>query len=493
MKPINLFLLTRTSDFDLDLYIDVEKVMSLKNEDVVIREHEKNDLKKMVDSLFCNANDLEIFDKFYYSYTIPQISEEFDLLKFNEQFILNIEIKDVMIAEQEIINQLEKNRYYLSHLEKKIISLTYITEDNKFLIYNNNNLQEIEIREVIEILKHFTNDYEVNIDELFKASMFLVSPLNSPQKFLNNNYFLTNHQYEIKLKIKELIRNPNYNNFQIKGIAGTGKTLLLYDLAKELTQYGKVCIIHAGILCNGHTQISEKSNIDIISAKSAKDYDLSQYNYILIDESHRIYKNLFEKLSHLNRKLIFSLDNNQILSKAERNRNIPGLIIGLPNLQSFELTKKIRTNKELAAFIVRMFDLGKRNPNINFKNVDLFYANNIDECKTIIRYLKNKNYYFINYTPSRYNMDKLDHMKILANSNTHKVIGQEFDNVLMYIDQNFYYENNILKTYSHPNPDYLYDKLLFQGITRVREKIAIVVLENIDVYAKLLKIIINKE
>lgn len=493
MKPINLFLLTRTSEFGLDLYIDTEKVMSSKNENAVIREHEKNDLKKMVDLLFSNANDLELFDKFYYSYTIPQISEEFDLLKFNEQFILNIEIKDVLIAEQEIINQLVKNRYYLSHLEKKIISLTYITEDNKFLIYNNNNLQEIKIREVIEILKHFTNDYEVNIDELFKASMFLVSPLNSPQKFLNNSYFLTNHQNEIKLKIKELIRNPNYNNFQIKGIAGTGKTLLLYDLAKELTHYGKVCIIHAGILCNGHIQISEKSNIYIISAKAAKEHDLSQYNYILIDESHRIYKNLFEKLSHLNRKLIFSLDNNQVLSKAERKRNISGLINDLPNLQSFELTKKIRTNKELAAFIVRMFDLGKRNPNINFKNVDLFYANNIDECKTIIRYLKDKNYYFINYTPSIYNMDKLDHMKILANSNTHKVIGQEFDNVLMYIDKNFYYENNILKTYSHPNPDYLYDKLLFQGITRVREKLAIVVLENIDVYAKLLKIIINKE
>lgn len=52
MKPINLFLLTRMSDFGLDLYIDAEKVMSSKNENAVIREHEKNDLKKMVDLLF---------------------------------------------------------------------------------------------------------------------------------------------------------------------------------------------------------------------------------------------------------------------------------------------------------------------------------------------------------------------------------------------------------------------------------------------------------
>lgn len=140
-----------------------------------------------------------------------------------------------------------------------------------------------------------------------------------------------------------------------------------------------------------------------------------------------------------------------------------------------------------------MFDLSKKNTNIRFNNIDLLYANNIDECKEIIKYYKDKNYYFINYTPSLFSGDRLDNFKYLANSNTHKVIGQEFDNVLMYIDQNFYYENEILKSYSHPNPDYLYDKLFFQGITRVREKLAILVLNNIDVYEKLLKIIINKE
>ena len=41
----------------------------------------------------------------------------------------------------------------------------------------------------------------------------------------------------------------------------------------------------------------------------------------------------------------------------------------------------------------------------------------------------------------------------------------------------------------HPNPDYLYSKLLFQGLTRVREKLAIIVIDNEDVFGKILNII----
>lgn len=201
MKPINLYILTRVSGFDLDVYVNIEKTMSLKDAPSVIREHEKKDLRKMVDLVYDSSNDINIFDNFYYSYSIPQISEEFDLLKFDEQTVLNIEIKDKMIANKKILYQLEKNKYYLSHLEKNIISLVYVSEKNKFFIDLNNNLNEIEISEVITILKQFNNAFTINIDELFKASMFLVSPLNSPQKFLNNNYFLTNHQKEIEKHI----------------------------------------------------------------------------------------------------------------------------------------------------------------------------------------------------------------------------------------------------------------------------------------------------
>ena len=148
-------------------------------------------------------------------------------------------------------------------------------------------------------------------------------------------------------------------------------------------------------------------------------------------------------------------------------------------------------NKEIAAFIIRMFDMSKRNENIKFKNVELFYANDITEAKTIVRYLQLKDYCFINYTPSLFYGDKLDFFQDLSNKTTHKVIGQEFDNVVMFLDKNFYYEKGFLNSTSHPNPDYLYDRLFFQGVTRVREKLAIVVLDNEDVYKNLLRIVLN--
>ncbi len=493
MKPVNLYILSRLSDFDLQVFLSSEQIMSDKDNYSIIREHEKDNLRKFVENLNLYVSDISVFDNFYYSYSISQISEEFDLLKFKDNKILNIEIKNELIEKKDILYQLEKNRYYLGHLEKEIISLTYIASDNVFFINLDGDLQQIEIEDVVNVLQEFNTSFEIEIDDLFKASKFLVSPLNTPEKFLNNQYFLTNHQIEIKTQIYKLLNCQTNKYFQIKGIAGTGKTLLIYDIAKDLSKIGKTCIIHGGILCSGHAFINENSLIDIVSAKEAKNKDFSKYHYILIDESHRIYKSLYETLIKTGKKLIFSLDSNQILSKAEINRNIPGLILNLPNLSSFELTKKIRTNKEIAAFIIRMFDMSKRNQNINFKNIDLYYANDVDEAKIILGYLKTRDYKFINYTPSIYYGAKLDYFNCLSDVNTHEAIGQEYDNVAMFLDKSFYYDNNNLKSTSHPNPDYLYDKLFFQGVTRVREKLAIVILDNIEIYKNLLKILINKD
>ena len=69
------------------------------------------------------------------------------------------------------------------------------------------------------------------------------------------------------------------------------------------------------------------------------------------------------------------------------------------------------------------------------------------------------------------------------------MIGQEFDNVLILMDNSFYYDNNsILQGVPHPNPDYLYPNLFYQGITRVREKIALVVVNAPILFEKITSI-----
>ena len=100
----------------------------------------------------------------------------------------------------------------------------------------------------------------------------------------------------------------------------------------------------------------------------------------------------------------------------------------------------------------------------------------LDEARKIIKYFRDKGYIFINYSKS--NRRYSPYQEYEEDYDTHHVIGQEFDNVLLLMDNSFYYDKDgVLQGVTHPNPDYLYPNLFYQGITRVREKIAIVVVE----------------
>src|SRR5690606_27130626 len=86
------------------------------------------------------------------------------------------------------------------------------------------------------------------IDDKFNPSDYLVSPFNSPKKFLDNKYFLTQQQESIKNKIMGSLRAAKTSNFfSVIGGAGTGKTLLIYDIVKNLIEdKKKPLIIHCG-------------------------------------------------------------------------------------------------------------------------------------------------------------------------------------------------------------------------------------------------------
>ena len=75
--------------------------------------------------------------------------------------------------------------------------------------------------------------------------------------------------------------------------------------------------------------------------------------------------------------------------------------------------------------------------------------------------------------------------------NSHEVIGQEFENVGVIIDKHFYYENNKLKANQMYNNVYSPTKMFYQAITRVIETLEIIVVENIDIFNKLIKITNN--
>ena len=80
-----------------------------------------------------------------------------------------------------------------------------------------------------------------------------------------------------------------------------------------------------------------------------------------------------------------------------RTPEFSSLMLENERLMKFSMTKKIRTNKELADFISVMLDLTKLNDKkLTKKNINIVYFNSYEEAD---KYIKTKNNYsFINYT-----------------------------------------------------------------------------------------------
>ena len=219
---------------------------------------------------------------------------------------------------------------------------------------------------------------------------------------------------------------------------------------------------------------------------------IDEYKYVLLDESHRIYPQQFDaicsKAASEGKVCVFSSDPGQVLSQCEGRNAIAQKIHALPLAGDFKLSEKIRTNKELASFITAARNLSKKpHCKMDYSNVDVVYANTVEEAKSIICYYRNNGYVFINYSKS--NCQYSPYAQYEEDYDTHHVIGQEFDNVFMLMDQSFYYDkDDRLQGIPHPNPDYLYPNLFYQGVSRVREKLALIIVDTPLLFEKITSI-----
>ena len=119
MRATNLYVLTRLSE--IELYPLYEKCLSQRAESIKVRCEEIELIKIMINNLRFRDKNYELLDDWFYSFSIPQIGKEFDLLKINEDGkIINVELKSQAIDEARIEFQLQQNRYYLSHIGKEI-------------------------------------------------------------------------------------------------------------------------------------------------------------------------------------------------------------------------------------------------------------------------------------------------------------------------------------------------------------------------------------
>lgn len=491
-RPINIYLQSRINE-ELP-FCRVDSLSAGKTDMRRIHGHEIGSLRILVDKLIGEGVSTEETDGFFYGYSIPRIGKEFDLLKFTGTECLNIELKSRAVPLGQVLSQLKKNKYYLSHLGKSQRLYTVITDTMTcYRLSEGSGLKLVDFSEIVSGVKAVREHYLTDIDGMFRARDYLVSPLNTPERFIKGEYFLTQAQEQTEKKILADIGGcSSCGFFSLTGAPGTGKTLLLYDIARKLSAAGRTLVIHCGPLTDGQKQLDRCiENLRIISAEclGGSPDILSGHAFILVDEAHRMnpeqYAGIRDMCLRESIKCIFSSDPEQILTSAEKQNAILQRIESLPPKGRYVLSEKIRANRELASFIASVRNLNiKPRVRISGENVALAYAGNAAEACRIIGYFKKRGYVFIDYTGSARAESPFAGYE--EDFDTRHVIGQEYDNVLMLLGDSFYYDDKgILRGVPRPDPDYLYPNMFYQGITRAREKIALVVAGSPSLFEKI--------
>ncbi|WP_423900343.1 ATP-binding protein [Eggerthia catenaformis] len=335
---------------------------------------EEEDLTIFVEKI--NMKKYDQYEHFYWNFSIPQISKEFDLLRIDNKSILNIELKHYASIEK-VKRQLLRNKYYLQFVEKELFLFCYTILDEKLYYLDNDNLIECaDFEKLINILDNQECFIERDIERLFTPNQYLISPFNKTSEFIRNEYFLNNQQEDIKSNIMKKVNETNdYSLITLMGSAGSGKSLLIYDIAKEFRVEKRVVIIHCGQLNKGHNRLVNEFSWDIYEIKHYKKINYDKIDVLIIDEGQRIRSTqleiILEKIKYFKLNCIFSYDPEQVLSNREKNSQSLEMVKN-EKTANYTISGKIRSNIEIISFIDNLFNLNHRHPKVNYDNIYIY-------------------------------------------------------------------------------------------------------------------------
>ena len=286
--------------------------------------------------------------------------------------------------------------------------------------------------------------------------MYLFSPVTEPERFLNKEYFLTSQQKDIERRILDKIRKVKYGYFWFSGLPGTGKTLLLYDIAMKLSVHQKVCMIHCGETGKEWKILHDRLlRIAFLSDSRLEECpDFKEYSAILVDEAHLLTEEKLHVILELSEKhpVIFSSDDEDMISDEEMDRTMIREIEHLPDIQSFHLTNRIRTNAELSSFIQNMMHLPEKRTVRYYPHIQVVYANDEEEAEILLK-------------------------------------GYQ-DQLVFIIDERYYYdEKGYLREQRQKQQKPTAVRMLFHRLNEAREEFAIIVKRNEAVYEVLLELL----
>ena len=473
------------SEDDFAAYMQIYGVkISKEDSNGGLKSHELDCLISLcLELAHCKNLTPNVFDKYFLGYVIPQIGKEFDLLRMGNEDIIDIELKsqdDIGKIKQ----QLKIDKHFLSPTGKNLKLFSYIREGDKSVIYKLNDSDEVIKIGIEDLCAEISLQSAESLDDLntcFDPTCYLVSPFNNVDKFIEGKYFLTQHQEQIKREVIDLAKNGGV--CCVTGAAGTGKTLLIYDIAKSFIDLGKcVMIFHCANLNSGQIELISKHGWSIFQAKEILVKDTSDAELIIIDEAQRARYEQFLKLQQMigdtvSKRCcyIFSYDQMQYLYKGEHDLNIPSRIAAIGNIKSFMLTAKIRTNPGISSFIRALTNKHVSKWECDSNNIEIYFVNDRSRAKYLLEYLQNSGWKVLQYTPSKRDTPfHYEDYRVYGVPSAHAVIGQEFDNVAAVIDETFCYAvDGKLSSQDLPGKTqnwYDQERMLFQILTRTRKQ-----------------------
>lgn len=472
MRSISIYTITRNQN--ITSLSKLERQLSGREYFLKMRAWELESMRLLVNQL--EAHMQKVYSlRFFYSYQIPRLGKEFDLLQIKEDQIINIELKSGVVSDEAIRRQLIQNRYYLSVLGRPIQSYTYISSRNRLVrLTNHDHIVDADWDELCRALQKDSNDYQGNIDDLFQAELYLISPLTEPARFLKKEYFLTSQQRDIQRQILRKLCIGRSGFFCFTGLPGTGKTLLLYDIAMKLSRHQQVCIIHCGSAGTEWKILHERlqSMAFLSDDQLIENTRLEHYSAVLVDEAHLLSSEKLQillKQSNGHFPIIFSSDSEDAICPDELASNTMKLIENLPDIQMFHLTNRIRTNAELSSFIQNLMHLTDRKTSKPYPHVSVVYANNEKEARTLLDDYISHNY---QYKSQIYN-------------NT-----SDIKRLVVLMDDRYYYDKNRYLRSKYCNKKNWPDvRNLFHQMNQAKENLCIVVKENISVYEAILSLL----
>lgn len=494
MKSGVINLETYVQSFKESQILDAYKRINRIND---IKESEGNDLEVLANELIklSSLNKKKLFG-FQLDISVGTgFQEQFDVLRVSNEAILNIELKSNMVPLKEIQDQLDRHNYLLGCLpgNKKVILYTFISSEKKVYVFKDEELRESTLEELFNSIPD--DYYEENPLLNLKSEDFIISPYSDIDRYLNARYFLNDEQKKI---VKEVTSKPSGEHVMIKGGAGTGKSLVLFDLANRLTEKGKSVLLVFCSTLKSTNKINSKVNFsftDILNIDFTK-LNLQNYDYILLDESQRLWETKYELLLETKSTLIFAVDKAQTLQPLEEQTNIEDKLDNLiiDDKNKYKLKEKVRTDISLSTFIHKLFNKSRSGLQpINFPKVNAIYFDRKSEAEEFVKNLIAIEEYVSIEVPQykTRSTGNIKNQKIFPfSTDGFNVIGREFDNVLIPIDDRVQYVSNELK-FNHGENYYPYLALngLFQAITRVKNNLLFLVIGNVEIYKEIQKLI----